>query len=90
MREGYLQVGGRRTWFRTYGEATDLPALLILHGGPGAGSANDVPFVESIARDRLVVQYDQLESGRSQRLGEASALHMRSFIDELDAVRAAL
>ncbi len=90
MREGYLQLGGRRTWFRTYGEATELPALLMLHGGPGAGSSNDVSWVESIARDRLVVQYDQLESGRSQRLGDASVLRVENFIDELDAVRAAL
>jgi pimeloyl-ACP methyl ester carboxylesterase len=90
MREGYLQLGGRRTWYRTYGEATDLPALLMLHGGPGGASPNDVPFVESIARDRLVVQYDQLESGRSQRLGDASVLLAEHFIAELDAVRAEL
>lgn len=90
MTEGFLQLGDRRTWYRSFGEPTDKPALLLLHGGPGGASFNDVPFVEEIARDRLVVQYDQLETGRSQRLGDVSGLTIDAHVAELDAVRDAL
>ncbi len=89
MQEGFVELGGRRTWFRAIGEPTDLPALLVLHGGPGGGSANDHPFAATIARERQIVMYDQIESGRSQRLGDPSALTIDNFIAELDAVRAA-
>jgi proline iminopeptidase len=90
MSEAFLDIDGRRTWYRTLGTPTALPALLVLHGGPGGASADLRPFEPEIARERLVVVYDQLEGGRSQRLGDPSVLTTANFVAELNRVRDAL
>ena len=34
--EGYMPFMGYQTYYRIVGEASDKPALLLLHGGPGS------------------------------------------------------
>jgi pimeloyl-ACP methyl ester carboxylesterase len=64
--------------------------LLVLHGGPG--SAHDA--LEGLAalaeQGRLVVFYDQLGSGESDRPDDPSLWTVETFVDQLQAVRDAL
>jgi pimeloyl-ACP methyl ester carboxylesterase len=62
----------------------------VLHGAPGSASGDNLRALEAVARDRLVVEYDQIDTGRSQRLGDSSAYTVDRHVEELDAVRRAL
>jgi proline iminopeptidase len=86
-REGGLDVPGGRVWYRTVGEG-GVP-LLALHGGPGM--AHDyIGGLADLADRRMVVFYDQLGCGRSDRPDDASLWTLERAVDEVDAVRQAL
>lgn len=86
--EGFIDVEGGRVWYRVVGSGDTTP-LVLLHGGPGAGSYYLEPL-ERIAEDRPVVFYDQLGGGRSDRPSDASLWNRERFVRELAQVREAL
>ena len=88
MVERYVEWFGHRTWIGIAGEASDRPPLLVVHGGPGAGS----DYLESLAglHGRQVIFYDQLGCGRSDHSEDTSLWVMDTFVSELSAVRSAL
>jgi pimeloyl-ACP methyl ester carboxylesterase len=64
-------------------------ALLLLHGGPGAGHDYLEPL-SALADERPVIFYDQLGCGRSDRPDDASMWHIEHFVEEIDVLRQAL
>jgi proline-specific peptidase len=87
--EGRLDVPGGRVWYRRLGDGDATP-LLMLHGGPGAGSDYIAPLGEALADDRPVVFWDQLGCGRSDAPDDTSLWTLDRFVAEVDAVRDAL
>ena len=85
---GYLPVPGGTVWWRRVGDGRK-PPLLLLHGGPGAGSAYLEPMA-GLADDRAVIFYDQLGCGRSDAPENDSLYSIPRSVAELDAVRHAL
>jgi proline-specific peptidase len=83
--EGYLPVPGGMVWYRKVGAAQGVP-LLVLHGGPGAGSEYLEPLAE-LADERPVIFYDQLGCGRSERPGSPSLWRLDRFVTEVAMVR---
>ena len=63
--------------------------MVLLHGGPGAGSYYLKPF-EDIGDDRPVIRYDQLGAGKSDRLTDTTLMNIPRFVEELDSLRRAL
>lgn len=91
--EGFLEIGPGRTWYRVHrgeGVTDDAVPLLLLHGGPGGASLDGIPFIPVVAEDRPVIEYDQLDCGRSDRVGDTSRWTAEALVDELGKVRAAL
>jgi proline-specific peptidase len=87
--EGYVDFRGYRTWYRVAGDRqTGAAPLLALHGGPGSTHNYFAPL-EALARDRLVVLYDQIGCGNSDRPTDIE-WSIDVFRDELVAVRAQL
>jgi proline iminopeptidase len=86
--EGMIDVPGGRVWYRRIGSGPGTP-LLALHGGPG-GTSCRFEALAPLARQRPVIFYDQLGSGRSDHPSDTSLWHMARFVAELDAVRRAL
>lgn len=84
-REGYLPVPGGMVWYRKVGDGPGLP-LLVLHGGPGAGSEY-LDVLGALGDRRTVVFYDQLGGGRSQAPDLPGLWQMERFVNELAAVR---
>src|SRR4029077_13345000 len=84
-REGFVGVPGGKVWYRIMGSGSQTP-LLLLHGGPGGRSCGFSVLVD-LAKDRPVVMYDQLGSGRSERPADAGLWRTDRFVDELAAVR---
>ena len=87
--EGFADVPGGRVWYRVLGSGSRTP-LLMVHGGPGAGSCSFTDLAERLSADRPVVLYDQLGSGRSERPSDPSLWNVGRFVDELTALRTAL
>lgn len=88
-REGFVQVPGGPVWYRVFGRGSESP-LLIVHGGPGARSCTFEPLAEILSRDRPVLLYDQLGTGRSGRPMDPSLWTVDRFVAELGEVRKAL
>eukprot|EP00898_Chlorokybus_atmophyticus_P002561 jgi/Chlat1/3305/Chrsp22S00252 len=88
----FPNVKGAKTWTRVIGDekrarkAGHLP-LLVLHGGPGFGSA----YLESLelltSQDRQIAFYDQFGCGYSQLGSSPAPLSIPLLLDELAAVR---
>ena len=86
--EAMLPVRGGRVWYKTSGGGTGTP-MVLLHGGPGAGSFYLKPF-EMLGDDRLVIRYDQLGAGKSDRLTDTTLMNIPRFVEELDSLRRTL
>lgn len=85
---GEVEVEGGNVRYRILGEAEQT--LVLLHGGPGAGSLYLKPLERLAARDRRVVLYDQLGCGDSDRPQDPSLWRADRFVDELETLRAHL
>lgn len=89
-RELMVPVTGGNVYVRVNGEiGKGATPAVFLHGGPGG---THVAFLEMVALsgDRPVIMYDQLDSGRSDRPDDPANWNVARFVDELEAVRAAL
>ncbi len=83
--EGFVAVPGGKVWYRVMGSGPATP-LVMLHGGPG-GQSCSFSVLEDLAKERPVIIYDQLGSGRSERPSDPSLWRTDRFVDELVAVR---
>lgn len=86
--EGMVEVPGGRVWYRKLGNGPGTP-LIALHGGPG-GTACRFEVLAPLARERPVMFYDQLGSGKSDHPADTSLWRVDRFVAELSAVRKAL
>jgi L-proline amide hydrolase len=84
-REGYVDFGGYRTWYRIVGDLRSATPLLALHGGPGS-THNYFGPLEGLADQRPVVLYDQIGCGNSDRPTDIE-WRVDVFRDEVAAVR---
>ena len=86
VREGHVTFRNWRTWYRAVGSGGT--PLLALHGGPGSTHHYFAPL-ERLADERMVVVYDQIGCGGSDRpTGIEWGLDV--FLEELAAVRSQL
>jgi proline-specific peptidase len=85
--EGMIDVGPGRVWYESVGEG---PAILLLHGGPGAPSDYLVPLMALADDGCRVVRYDQLGSRRSDKPEDPSLYTPERFAEEVEIVRTAL
>lgn len=83
--EGLIEVDGGKVWYRINGDSDKTP-VLILHGGPGSSSYGQEPLRE-ISDERPVVFYDQLGSGRSDRITDTTLMTVERYIEEVEQVR---
>lgn len=76
-------------FYRVIGNGQGIPVVL-LHGGPGYTGHYLEPLARVLGRDRRVIVYDQLGSGRSDRVTDTALLKIDRFVRELDSLRRAL
>jgi proline iminopeptidase len=86
--DGHLPVEGGSIFYRVVGSGTGTP-LLLLHGGPGY-TGHYLEPLGVLGDDRPVVVYDQLGSGRSDRVTEPELMDINRYVRELDSLRSAL
>ena len=82
--EGYIPVTGGKIWYRVIGKGKGLP-LLLTHGGPGGTSRSFYQFVP-LGKDRPIILFDQLGSGRSGSHTDTSLLKVPFFVEQVKAL----
>lgn len=91
QKEGFVEVTGGRIWYKIVGSGKGTP-LLLIHGGPGGNSCRGIAAYSnsSIIKDRPIIFYDQLGSGRSDKSEDSTLWKLPRFVDEIVALRKAL
>ncbi|WNV85350.1 proline iminopeptidase-family hydrolase [Umezawaea sp. Da 62-37] len=85
--KGWVPFGEHRTWYRVTGDVGgELPAVVVVHGGPGSTHDYLLNLCSLAEHGWPVVHYDQLGSGGSTRLPDRGADFWTPelFGDELD------
>jgi proline iminopeptidase len=77
-------AGGAQIFYQLVGSGDDT--VVVVHGGPGAGINDSRPDLEPLAKDRVVIFYDQRGGGRSE-LPDTMLLGPGHFVGDLEAVR---
>lgn len=85
--QGYVDASGVLIYYETFGRG---PALLILHGGPGASHDYLLPYLLPLARGHRLVFIDERGSGRSQKLEDPKGYTIENMVEDVEAVRRAL
>ena len=89
-REAMVPVPGGKAYVRINGDLSSPRApVVFVHGGPGSCHWYFLNAT-SMAGERAVVLYDQLDSGRSDHPGDPANWQTPRFVAELEAIRAAL
>lgn len=88
---GHIDVAGGRIWYRQNAsqQAPQKTPVIVIHGGPGGTHNSLLPCLQ-LSQERMVVFYDQLGSGHSDRPTDTKLWQPARFTDELDHIRAAL
>ena len=82
---GYVTgAGGIKIFYEVAGSGDDT--VVVVHGGPGAGINDSRPDLEPLAKNRVVIFYDQRGGGRSE-LPDTMLLGPVHYVGDLEAVR---
>lgn len=84
-----IRIGGMDQSILLRGQSLNNPVLLILHGGPGAGSIGFArEFYKELEKDFVVINWDQRGAGKSFGLSvPGSSMNPDQFVsDTLDVV----
>ncbi|MFY0532324.1 alpha/beta fold hydrolase [Nannocystis pusilla] len=85
-----MRIGAIDQWIGIRGEDRTNPALLVLHGGPGAPFSMFTPVMRAWEREFTIVQWDQPGAGKTfgrNGAGGCAPLSFARLID--DAARVA-
>jgi pimeloyl-ACP methyl ester carboxylesterase len=85
-RTGQLAVPGGNVVWRTYGDGSGLP-LIMVHGGPTPLGAKLFEINYSLGDERRLITWDQLDTGLSDKPRNSANWRIARFADELELVR---
>lgn len=84
--DGYFPgADGVKLFYRKLGSGPQT--VVFLHGGPGLGIGDGGSEMAVLARDRVILLYDQRGSGRSQVVTDPSLLSVDHQIRDLESLR---
>lgn len=90
LRDGWVELDGpdRRVRWWLHGEGDET--LMVVHGGPGAGTRYLTPIAEVAGDGVQVLLYDQLGAGESDRPDDPALWTIERSVQEAEQVRTAL
>lgn len=60
--------------------------VIFIHGGPG-GTHNGFAGMTELADDRMVIMYDQLDSGKSDQTNDPKNWRVERFVESIETIR---
>ncbi|HWA33123.1 MAG TPA: proline iminopeptidase-family hydrolase [Cyclobacteriaceae bacterium] len=84
--EGFVQVRGGKIWYKVIGDGPGIP-LIVMHGGPGGKSCGSIKAFEDFSKDRPVIFFDQLESGKSDHPNDTALWKVPYFVEQVEYLR---
>lgn len=85
--EGLQEINGTRLYYKAVGAGDPL---FVLHGGPGVSHRYLLPHMAELADTHRLIFYDQRGTGASDGDLEITALTTEQYVEDLEALRAAL
>ena len=89
MKEGRFRFRGWSLWCGTIGPKSAIPPIVFVPGGPGMPHGSFEPMARHAPAERALIYYDPTGSGLSDRPAGVT-WDLDLFVDELEALRAAL
>ncbi|WP_296703905.1 proline iminopeptidase-family hydrolase [Algoriphagus sp.] len=86
--EGFVEVEGGKIWYGIMGEGDNTP-LICLHGGPG-GTSKSYYNLSEISKERPVILFDQLGTGKSDYHQDTALLKVELFVEQVKAIKSEL
>ncbi|MCH7991030.1 MAG: alpha/beta fold hydrolase [Gemmatimonadetes bacterium] len=86
-RQGLLTLEDARLFYEVVGTGDPI---VVVHGGPGLDHAYLRPGLDALATRHTVIYYDQRGTGRSTAELVESAINIRAFVDDIEALRQVL
>jgi proline iminopeptidase len=87
QQEGFVDAHGVLIYYKSLGSG---PALVVVHGGPGADHSYFLPWLLPLARTHRLIFIDERGSGRSQRLQDTTLYTVEAMVEDVEALRQAL
>lgn len=86
VKEGFVPVENAKLFYRAIGKGQPL---VVLHGGPGLSQDYLLPQLYKLAKNNLVIFYDQRACGQSTGEINADTISIKTYVADLDAIRQA-
>lgn len=83
--EGIVEVEGGEIWYKVMGEGSATP-LLLMHGGPG-GTHSYFYELEPLSKERPIILFDQLGTGRSGYHTDTTLLKVDKFVEQVEQLK---
>lgn len=86
IKETIVPSGEAKLFCRVTGQGKPL---IVIHGGPGLTQDYLLPQMYELAKNNLVIFYDQRGCGKSTVDINANTITLESFVDDIEAIRQA-
>jgi len=83
-KEVFVKTNNAKLFCRVLGKGNPI---IVIHGGPGLSQDYLLPQMASLKEKSLVVFYDQRGCGRSTGKINAHTIQIKTFIEDLEAIR---
>lgn len=85
QQEAIIESGNSKLFYRTFGSGDPL---LIINGGPGMNSDGFVSLAKSLAKNNMIIIYDQRGTGRSTLQNvDTTTITMRLMANDIENLR---
>ena len=86
IKETFVPSGESKIFCRVTGQGKPL---IVIHGGPGLTQDYLLPQMYELAKNNLVIFYDQRGCGKSTVDINANTINIESFLNDIEAIRQA-
>jgi proline iminopeptidase len=82
--EIFVKAGDANLYCRVIGKGNPL---IVVHGGPGLSMDYLLPGLEELAKDHLIIFYDQRGNGKSTGEINNATMNLKKFTDDLQTIQ---
>lgn len=87
IKETFINAGDAKLFCRIAGKGQPV---IVIHGGPGLTQDYLLPHMYELAKNNLVIFYDQRGCGNSTGEINTDTINIKSFVNDIDTIRRAL